>query len=57
MLRKFVTDPLVDRLAIELSLRRNLPQHVVNAGCLVSVIQPLERVVVVAEPPVNGTVT
>ncbi len=55
-LRKFVTHPLCDRLAFKAPLWRRCAKHVVNAGCLMTVVQPLECVVVVTEPPVNRPV-
>ena len=53
LVRKFVSDPLVDRLATEIALCGWPTQHRVDARVLVSVVQPLQRMVVVAEVPID----
>jgi len=57
MLRKFVSHPLIDRLPPEVPLTRVASQHRVDAGCLVTVVQPLQRVVIVTEPPIDRSVS
>ena len=56
-LRKFVSDPFVDCLTTEVSLTWRDVQHIVDAACPMTVVEPFEGVCVVAKPPIDRPVT
>lgn len=55
-MRKFIFNPLDYRLSLGVALLGASAQHCVDVGTAVSVVEPFECVVVIAEIPVDRTV-